>query len=232
MTRRDARAHRVGMSNLSLVQAMMQALADNPRIHPDEIAVEADDYGDVALRGTVGSILQRAEAGRTTRRLTASSTSTTSCGCVLMGVDGQADADTEAAVLDALIDHDELHVGDIDVDVRDGAVTLRGIVELPAQRDRAERVVMAVPGVNTVTNELRVWLAVSADEVAERVTDALGAGAVVGAEQVTVNVVDSDVTLTGMVASPAHRDAALAAARGALGVAEVHDHLVVSSRPA
>lgn len=81
MTRRDARAHRVGMSNLSLVQAMMQALADNPRIHPDEIAVEADDYGDVALRGTVGSILQRAEAGRTTRRLTASSTSTTSCGC-------------------------------------------------------------------------------------------------------------------------------------------------------
>jgi osmotically-inducible protein OsmY len=230
MSRRDARAHRVGMSDLSLEQAIMQALADNRRIHPDEIAVEADDYGDVVLRGTVGSILQRGEAGRTTRHLPGVQHVDNQLRVRLMGVDGQADADTEAAVLDALIDHDELHVGDIDVDVRDGAVTLRGMVELPAQRDRAERVVMAVPGVTTVTNELRVWLAASADEVAERVTDALGAGAVVGAEQVTVNVVDSDVTLTGTVASPAHRDAALAA-RGAPGVAEVHDHLIVSSRP-
>jgi len=102
---------------------------------------------------------------------------------------------------------------------------------LPGQRDRAERVVLAVPGVKTVTNELGVWLTVSADDVAERVTDALGAGAVVGVEQVTVDVVDSDVTLTGTVASPAHRDAAIAAARNAPGVAEVHDHLMLRSDP-
>jgi osmotically-inducible protein OsmY len=37
------------------------------------------------------------------------------------------------------------------------------------------------------------------------------------------------VTLTGMVASSAHRDAAIAAARNAPGVAEVHDHLTVAS---
>jgi osmotically-inducible protein OsmY len=149
----------------------------------------------------------------------------------LMGIGGQTDADTEAAVLDALIDDDQLHADDIDVDVRDGAVTLRGMVELPVQRDRVERIVLAVPGVTGVDNQLRVWLTVSADEVAERVTDALGASAVVGAERITVDVVDNDVTLTGAVASPAHRNAALAAARTAPGVAEVHDHLTLQSDP-
>lgn len=209
----------------------MQALADNPRIHPDEIAVEADDYGDVVLRGTVGTVLQRGEAGRTTRHLPGVQDVDNQLRVRLLGIDGHADADTEAAILDALIDDDQLHADDIDVKVRDGAVTLRGMVELPMQRDRAERVVLAVPGVTTVTNELGVWLTVSADEVAERVTDALGATAVVGAEQITVDVVDSDVTLTGTVASPAHRDAALAAARTSPGVAEVHDHLMLRSDP-
>jgi osmotically-inducible protein OsmY len=220
-----------GMSDQPLEQAIMQALADNPRVHPDEIAVEVDEYGDVVLRGTVETILQRGEAGRTTRHLPGVQDVDNQLRVRLMGVDGQADADTEAAVLDALIDDDQLHADDIEVKVRDGAVTLRGMVELPMQRDRAERVVLAVPGVTIVTNELGVWLTVSADEVAERVTDALGATAVVGAEQITVDVVDNDVTLTGTVASPAHRDAALTAARTAPGVAEVHDHLMLRSDP-
>jgi osmotically-inducible protein OsmY len=220
-----------GMSDQPLEQAIMQALAHNPRIHPDKIAVEVDAYGDVVLRGTVATMLQRGEAGRTTRHLPGVHDVDNQLRVRLMGVDGQADADTEAAVLDALIDDEQLHADDIDVKVRDGAVTLRGMVELPMQRDRAERVVLAVPGVTTVTNELGVWLTVSADEVAERVTDALGATAVVGAEQITVDVVDNDVTLTGRVASPAHRDAALAAARTAPGVAEVHDHLMLRSDP-
>jgi osmotically-inducible protein OsmY len=209
----------------------MQALAVNPRVHADEISVDADEYGDVVLRGTVGSPLQRAEAVRTVRDLPEVHDVDDQLRVHLMGIDGQADADTEAAVLDALIADDALRPVDIDVRVSDGAVTLRGMVELPAQRDRAERIVMAVPGVRHVDNQLRVWLVVSADDVAERVTDALGAGAVVGAERVTVDVVDSDVTLTGMVASSAHRDAAIAAARNAPGVAEVHDHLTVAAAP-
>jgi len=231
MARGGARVHRVGMSDQPLERAIMQALADNPVVHPDEIAVQVDDYGDVVLRGTVGSLVQRTEAARTTRHVPGVHDVDDQLRVRVLGIDGQADADTEAAILDALIDDDQLHVGDVDVKVRDGAVTLRGMVELPGQRDRAERVVLAVPGVKTVTNELGVWLTVSADDVAERVTDALGAGAVVGVEQVTVDVVDSDVTLTGTVASAAHRDAAIAAARNAPGVAEVHDHLMLPSDP-
>lgn len=209
----------------------MQALADNPRVHPDEIAVAADEHGDVLLRGTVGSVVQRAEATRTARAVPGVRDVDDQLRVRLMGLDRRADADTEAAVLDALIADREVHVADIDAEARDGAVTLRGIVELPAQRERAERIVMAVPGVRCVDNRLRVWLTVSADEVAERVTDALGVSAQIGAEQVTVDVVDNDVTLSGAVLSLADRDAALAAAAAAPGVARVHDHLLVRPDP-
>jgi osmotically-inducible protein OsmY len=218
------------VSDPSLQDAIMQALADNPRVHPDEIAVQTDAYGDVVLRGTVGSIVQRAEAARTTRGVPGVRDVDDQLRVRLMGIDGQADADTEAAVLAALIADDRLHASDIDVEARAGTVTMRGVVEIASQRDRAERVALGVGGVSHVDNRLRTWLTVSADDVAERVTDAIGAPAIVGVDQITVSVVDNDVTLTGIVASPEDREAALAAAAGAPGVAHVHDALLVRSR--
>jgi osmotically-inducible protein OsmY len=219
------------VSDRPLQAAIMQALADNPLVHPDEIAVEADEYGDVVLRGTVETALQRAEAARTTRRVPGVDDVDDQLRVRLMGIDGRTDADTQAAVLAALIDDDELHVSDIDAHAHDGTVTLRGLVELEAQRDRAERIALGIGGVEHVVNRLRVWLTVSSDDVAERVTDAIGATAIVGIDEITVSVVDNDVTLTGHVTSPEHREAALAAAAEAPGVANVHDALLVRSRP-
>jgi osmotically-inducible protein OsmY len=213
------------MLDHSLEGAVMQALADNPLVHADELAVE-NRGGDVVLRGTVGTMIQRAEAVRAARRVPGVRTVDDRVRVRPLGIDGRADADTEAAVLDALNADDQLHAADIDVESRDGTVTLRGLVELAFQRDRAERVALAVGGVSHVHNELKVWLIVSADDVAERVTDAI-----VGAEQITVDVVDNDVTLTGTVASRADLDAALAAAANAPGVAEVHNHLSVRADP-
>ena len=73
-----------------------------------------------------------------------------------MGIDGWADADAEAAVLDALIVDDEVHACDVEVHADDGAVTLSGVVEVVSQRERVQRIAMAVPGVTSVVNDLRV----------------------------------------------------------------------------
>ena len=78
---------------------------------------------------------------------------------------------------------------------------------------------------------MRVWLTVSADDVVERVTDAIGRDAIVGADAITVTVENNDATLTGTVGSEQHRDAALEAAAGAPGVAAVHDALTVRDAP-
>jgi osmotically-inducible protein OsmY len=120
----------------------------------------------------------------------------------------------------------------VDVEVRDGAVTLSGVVELVEQRERAAGIAHRVPGVTSVTNDLRVWLTVSADDVAERITDAIGADAQVGIDQVTVTVHDNEVTPTGWVSMPEHRAAAIAAAADAPGVAHVDDQMTLRPRGA
>jgi osmotically-inducible protein OsmY len=143
-----------------------------------------------------------------------------------------ADARTKAAVHDALVADPIVHAGDVEVRVRHGVVTLRGMVEEGAQRDRAAAVAGRVPGVERVTNDLKVWLTVSADDVAERITDAIGADAQIGIDQVTVTVHGNDVTLTGWVSTPDHRGTAVAAAADAPGVAAVHDEMALLPRGA
>jgi osmotically-inducible protein OsmY len=210
----------------ALEQNIMEALAGNPRVHPDEISVQAVG-GDVTLRGTVGSVVQREEAVRTTRHVNGVESVTDGLRLRLLDAPRRADADTEAAVLDALNADAAARAPDIDVAVRDGAVSLSGFVAVASQRDRAERDALAVPGVASVHNRLRVVLPVSADDVAERITDAIGLNAIVGADSVTVTVRGDAVTLSGTVRSRADHDTALMAAAAAPGVTDVHDEMRV-----
>jgi osmotically-inducible protein OsmY len=211
----------------ALEQNIMEALAGNPRVHPDEISVEALD-GDVILRGTIGSVVQREEAVRTTGHVTGvkSVTDRLRLG-LLLDASRRADADTEAAVLDALNADTAAGASGVDVDVRDGAVTLSGLVERVSQRDRAERDALAVPGVASVHNRLRVVFPVSGHDVAERITDAIGLNAIVGADSITVTVRGDAVTLSGTVRSRADHDTALTAAAAAPGVTDVRDEMRV-----
>jgi osmotically-inducible protein OsmY len=158
------------MSDHTLEKAVMQALAENRRVHPDEIAVQALD-GTVILRGTVGSLVQQVEAARTARHVLGVQSVEDQLRVRPMGPDGRADADTRAAVLSALIDDDELHAADIDVEVEDGDVTLSGLVELSRARERAERVALGVAGVTSVHNRLKVLVPASEDDVLRPVTN-------------------------------------------------------------
>jgi osmotically-inducible protein OsmY len=151
------------MSDRTLENAVMQALSGNRRVHPDEIAVQAID-GTVILRGTVGNLVQQVEAARTARHVLGVQSVEDRLRVRPMP-NGRADADTQAAVLSALIDDDELHAADIDVQAKDGTVTLSGLVELPRARDRAERIALGVTGVTSVHNRLRVLMPAPAEEL-------------------------------------------------------------------
>ena len=74
-----------------------------------------------------------------------------------VGAEHRVDAETEAAVLDALILDDAVPAYGIDVDVDGGKVTLCGAVDIASQREAAERIALRVPGVSEVRNRLRVW---------------------------------------------------------------------------
>jgi len=151
------------VSDHPLEQEIMQALARNPRVHAEEVAVQALD-GEVLLRGTVGGLAQRAEAERTTRGVPGVLRIDDQLQVRPLGFDGRADAETKAAVLAALIDDPELQAAGIDVKAKEGDVTLSGLVELPSERDRAERVALCVGGVEHVRNQLEVLAAASAED--------------------------------------------------------------------
>lgn len=143
------------MSDHPLEQAVMTALADNAYVSADEIVVQVIN-GRATLRGTVPTLFERAEAVRTGRDVAGITAVDDELLVKLMGIDGRAGADTEAAILAALIADDEVDAADIDVQARDGYVTLSGLVELEPQRDRAERIALGVAGVKQVRNRIKV----------------------------------------------------------------------------
>ena len=143
------------MSNHELENAVMTALADNPRVPADEIAVEA--IGDwVVVRGTVDGPVQHMEAMRTVRAVPGVQRVDDLLHVRPLSYYGRVDADTEAAVLAALIDDDELPTTGIEVDARGSTITLTGYVVNEPQRARAEAVARRVGGVEHVYNQLGV----------------------------------------------------------------------------
>lgn len=66
------------------------------------------------------------------------------------------DAAITARVKSALIAGSKLDPLRIDVEVRNGVVTLHGLVDSENQRDEAERIVSRVGGVHAVSNNLAV----------------------------------------------------------------------------
>ncbi|MDX6715181.1 MAG: hypothetical protein QOH30_1739, partial [Baekduia sp.] len=182
------------MSDLALRGRIIEALADAPHVDVAEIAVECHDDGDVVLRGSVVNLLERAEAVRTARGVRGVRAVDDQMRTRPVGAEHRTAAEMEAAVLDALILHDAVPAYGIDVDTDGGKVTLRGAVDIASQRDAAERIAVRVPGVSEVRNRLEVWIAVSAEDVAERITDAI-----VGAGDITVTLRDNVATLTGSV---------------------------------
>jgi osmotically-inducible protein OsmY len=206
---------------------IMGALCHNALVDADEIAVECHDDGDVVLRGSIVDLVQRAEAVRTARLVPGVRGVDDQLRTRPVGAGHRTDARIEAAILDALILDDAVPAYGIDVDVEDGAVTLRGAVDEPSQRDAAERIAVRVPGIAEIRNHLKAWSAVCPDDVAQRVMSAVGLEAIVGADGITVTVDDTVVILTGSVRSAQDRAAALAAAARTPGVVCVIDDIRV-----
>src|SRR3954453_7839849 len=93
----------VTTSDLALRGRIIEALADAPDVGVAEIAVECHDDGDVVLRGSVVNVLQRAEAVRTARGVPGVHAVDDQMRTRPVGVEHRTAAETEAAVLDALI---------------------------------------------------------------------------------------------------------------------------------
>lgn len=121
---------------------------------------------------------------------------------------------------------------DIDVDVTNGQVVLRGTVKTYWEKVDAEFLVSPLKGVLAVHNELTVVVTedLMDEQIAEQVMAAIRRSPIIDPDNVNVEVADGRVTLNGTVPSWAALAAAGTAARRTLGVREVNNKMVV--RPA
>jgi len=150
-----------------------------------------------------------------------------------------SDPGITTAVKTKLAADDTVKAYKIDVDTKDGVVTLAGTVDTPAAKSRAVEIANTTNGVKSVVDELRIpepAAATSGVEPIEMATDAglttvvktkfLADPAIAGLK-IDVDTKDHVVTLTGVVPSQADKTHAVDVARKTDGVNSVVDNLTI-----
>jgi osmotically-inducible protein OsmY len=198
----------------------------DPKVDSAAIAVSASD-GKVTLRGTVGSFREKREAQKAAERVYGVTSVHNELDVRILDKHGRQDADLRGAVLQAMA-LDGLIPKSVDAKADSGLVTLTGTAAWQYQREEAEFVVGNVPGVVDVDNQITLTSPQpKAGDVKQSIERAFQRNAKLDAEGLSVKTYGNTVLLSGAVSSWDERDAAVAAAWAAPGVAAVKDQIVV-----
>jgi osmotically-inducible protein OsmY len=132
-------------------------------------------------------------------------------------------------VLAALRSDPQVVSGEIGVAVKEGIVTLSGLVPGYGEKDAAEEVAKRVPGVRAVANEIEVrmfWKRTD-PEIAREVVHTLDRSVERPSDAIKVTVEEGVVTLEGTVDSPSQRTLAESMVKDLKGVIGVNNLIKV-----
>ena len=151
----------------------------------------------------------------------------------------QTDPGITTAVKTKLAADDTVKAYKIDVDTKEGVVTLAGTVDTPTAKSRAVEIAKNTNGVKSVVDELRIPEPAAATSGVEPIGVATDAGVTtvvktkfladptIAGLKIDVDTKDHVVTLTGTVPSDADKTHAVEVARKTDGVNSVVDNLKV-----
>jgi osmotically-inducible protein OsmY len=215
-------------TDLQLQQDVSEELRWDPSLDEKEIAIAVKD-GVVTLRGVVDSYAAKVAAGRAAERVSGVRALADELAVRLPGEHTRSDTEIAHAVANALGWDVVVPRDHITAAVESGWVTLRGEVNWQYQRAAAERAVRYLTGVKGVSNLITIAPLASSQDIKSRIENALKRSAELDAGRITVEAMDSKVTLKGTVRSWVERRDAERAAWAAPGVKEVDDRLTVSA---
>ena len=214
------------MTNDDLQLDVAAELSWDPKVDSQAIAVSADD-GAVTLRGTVGSVREKREAGKAAARVYGVTEVSNELQVRMPDSSTRDDAELRGDVLQSLM-LDSLVPMTVDAKVRDGFVTLTGTAQWQYQRDEAEFLTASVPGVSGIKNDITLTSTPDGRDIKKDISDAFRRSAKLDADELSVDTPSyGTVILAGAVSSWAEHDEAVAAAWSAPGVTEVDDRIVV-----
>ena len=201
----------------------------DPQVDSEAIDVSAAD-GTVTLRGTVASLWLKRAGGRAAARVRGVTRVANELRVQLPDAERRDDEDLRGDVLEALMLDVSVPMT-IEVQARDGFVTLTGTVQWHYQREAAESRTTDVPGVAGIDNAIILTQAPGAREAADAISGALRRDAVLPAGVLSVETSGRLVILSGTVSSWAAHDHAVTAAWSAPGITQVDDRIRVESGP-
>lgn len=215
-------------TDAQLQRDVLEALRWEPSVNAAEVGVAVKD-GVVTLSGRVPSYAEKRAAERAAQRVSGVKAVAEEIEVRLPGKHKRTDTDIAKAVTDTIAWHVFLPENRIKVKVEDGWVTLEGEVERYHQWAEISGAVRHLTGIRGVSNLLQIKPAamVAPESIKAKIKRALERAADTDADQITVVVHGSEVTLNGTVRSFAEREDAERTAWAAPGVSEVHNRIKV-----
>jgi osmotically-inducible protein OsmY len=208
-----------------LRDAVILQLEWEPEVVSKDISVAAQD-GVVTLTGFVHSYFEKVAAEKAAKSVYG-----------VQAVAGDIEVKLGTTRTDPEIARDIVHAMQMNVSVpddlikigvRNGFVTLEGMLDWNFQRESAETTARNINGVRGLTNRIELKPKISATVVKTKIEDALRRSAEVDARRIIVSAQGSTVYLSGNVRSWTEKEEAKRAAWAAPGVSEVIDQISIA----
>jgi osmotically-inducible protein OsmY len=214
-------------TDTQLQSDVIAELSWEPSINSEEIGVEVKD-GIVTLAGHVESYAEKIDAERATMRVSGVKALAVEMDVRLAGSSARTDADIARSVDHVLEWTTYLPKDAVKIKVESGLVTLSGEVSWEYQRQTAVSAVRYLMGVKGVNDQLVIKPKLSASVVKADIEAALKRRAQKDANQISVSVHGTDVTLSGKVHTWSERELATHTAWGSPGVRSVVDNITLT----
>lgn len=213
-------------TDMQLQEDVADELAWDPAVSSTDIAVDVKDQV-VTLSGHPASYAQQLAAEKAAKRVAGVKSVVVNMDIRLPHGDVRSDEDIANAVRSILKWTVGVSDVNVQVEVDNGWVTLRGRLDHAYQRHLASRMINPMRGVTGLSNLIEVHPIPAGNDIGDSIRKALVRHVEREADHIGVSVRDGTVTLTGKVGSYAERSIVRGAAWGAPGVHAVNDDLTI-----
>ena len=214
------------IEDIELRQAVLDELRWDSQVDATHVAVTAAK-GCVTVTGHVRSYPDIFRVRNAVRRVSGVKVIADELTLRLPDNHVQDDGDIAQSIVHVLNSNVSGPESDIQAEVSDGFVTLKGAVDWQHQRNHVEQQVAHVRGVRCISNQIALNKRATPENVKEQIEQALSRNAELEAQHVTVTVTDDEVVLEGRVKAFYERNLVEAAAWHAPGVHRVVDKISV-----